>query len=118
LIEEAAMPNQLGPIEISCDAPPYHIVRACHIIGIQTPEDVRWCRISHVLSASLGLRDLLKLQPWKVFSVVNQPGQGTCSCRQPLPTLERYTFTLITGHEVSYLLGQCSRCRTVYWEEA
>jgi len=42
----------------------------------------------------------------------------TCRCGQKLPSLDRYTFTYLTGHEASYLLGQCPRCKTVYWEEA
>jgi len=27
------------------------------------------------------------------------------------------TFTFATGREESYLLAQCSRCQTVFWEE-
>ena len=40
------MSSKLGPIEILCEAPPYPIVQACHMIGIKRPEDVRWCRMS------------------------------------------------------------------------
>jgi hypothetical protein len=32
--------------------------------------------------------------------------------------LERCTFTFRDGRQRDYLLGQCGRCRTVFWEEA
>ncbi|HXG08423.1 MAG TPA: hypothetical protein VNK04_01410 [Gemmataceae bacterium] len=112
------MSKPLGPIEICCDAPPYNIVRACSQLGFRTPEDVRWFRMSHFLSESTSWRELLKHQPWKVFLGMYHLEDRTCSCGQSLPRLERYTFMLITGKELSYLLGQCSRCRTIFWEEA
>jgi len=112
------MPSQLGPIEISCDAPPYHIVRACQQIGIESPEDVRWCRMSHFLHVQTGWRELFKRQPWKLLREATEAEHRTCSCRQPLPNLDKFTFTLISGKELSYHMGQCRRCLTVYWEEA
>ena len=53
------MANPLGPIEIDCDAPPYAIVRACQRIGIRTPEDVRWARLSHFLTSPDRTRTVL-----------------------------------------------------------
>jgi hypothetical protein len=114
-----AMANRLGPIDVFCDSPPYSIVRACSRVGIKSPEDVRWLRMSHYLTHHVGWRDILKHQPWKVLLGMSEPErQKVCNCRQKLPVLEKYTFTLITGNEVSYLIGQCGRCRTVYWEPA
>jgi hypothetical protein len=43
------MSQQLGPLEVICDAPPYPIVQACNAIGIETPEDVRWSRMSRYI---------------------------------------------------------------------
>jgi hypothetical protein len=34
----------------------------------------------------------------------------------PLPTLTPYRFVLNTGDEVSYALGQCPHCLTVFWD--
>jgi hypothetical protein len=31
--------------------------------------------------------------------------------------MEGYTFTFASGKEAEYLLGQCRRCRTIFWEE-
>jgi hypothetical protein len=42
------MSNQLGPIDVCCDAPPYPIVKACAQLGFLMPEDVRWCQMSHL----------------------------------------------------------------------
>jgi hypothetical protein len=35
-----------------------------------------------------------------------------------LPVMERYTFTLVSGAQSSYFIGQCSRCLAIYWDEA
>ncbi len=105
------MANRLGPIEITCDAPPYYIVRGCHRVGIEAPEDVRWCRMSHFLNTSSG-------GIWKALLGLHHSGEKTCSCKRNLPLLERCTFTLASGKQVSYYLGQCQGCHTVYWEEA
>ena len=43
------MSSKLGPLEVVCDAPPYCIVRACHLIGLRKPEDVRWLRLGSFL---------------------------------------------------------------------
>lgn len=110
------MPSHLGPIDVYCDAPPYSIIQACNRIGLERPEDVRWCRMSHYLSEeshgdSLG-------QSWKTVFGTTKPTRLLCGCRQPLPPLEKCTFTFITGREVSYFIGQCKRCDRVYWDEA
>src|SRR5437868_7926718 len=105
------MPNQLGPLEFCCDAPPYNIVRACRMIGLRSPEDVRWCRLSPFIGTSP------KPQSWRMLLGMTRPEEGACTCGQKLPLLERYTFTLISGNQSSYFLGQCSRCRSIYWDQ-
>jgi hypothetical protein len=112
------MSKQLGPLEISCDAPPYAIVRACGRVGMQAPEDVRWLRLSQFLSEHAGWPKTLSSQSWRILLEMSPPGVPTCTCGQKLPTLEKCTFTFLAGNEVSYLMGQCGRCRTVYWDEA
>jgi hypothetical protein len=103
------MSNQLGPIEVTCDSPPFFIVQACLRIGLKSPADVRWNRLSHQADAQGGWRQLLGFPAASTAT--------SCHCGQPLPGLEAYTFTLVTGKEVSYLLGQCGRCRTIYWDD-
>jgi hypothetical protein len=100
-----------------CDAPPYSIVKACHMIGIRAPEDVRWCRLSHFRRRLHSARVLLDPQTWKALLGMDEHESEKCNCGQVLPVLELYTFTLLSGRQRQYLLAQCGRCRTIFWEE-
>jgi hypothetical protein len=110
------MSSPLGPVEICCDAPPYAVVQACRHVGIQSPEDVRWLR----MSAFRGRQDRRHQGPsllfWKVLWDAGKRTDTTCTCGAPLPELRLVVVTFNTGYEASYLLGQCGRCRTVYWD--
>jgi hypothetical protein len=112
------MAQQLGPIDVLCDAPAYSVVQACNMIGVRDPEDVRWVRVSH-LSEELPMSGLSVGRFWKLFQNVVGPARdpSTCTCGQKLPLLEGYAFTFSNGNELRYVLGQCRRCLTVYWEE-
>lgn len=102
--------SRLGTLELSCDAPPYAVVRACETLGFQSPLDVRWCRKSQVIHGHSGPRGISALLPWNWFS------QGhTCTCGNPLPVLHKHAFTF-DDSVADYLLGQCCRCRTIVWE--
>ncbi|GIW83027.1 MAG: hypothetical protein KatS3mg105_4834 [Gemmatales bacterium] len=109
------MSSRLGPIEIDCDAPPYAIVRACHMVGVRSAEDVRWWRLSEYLRQQIRWRDILR-HPLKALKRVAR-GPGRCGCGEKLPSLEKCTFTRISGNKATYLIGQCPNCRTVYWDE-
>jgi hypothetical protein len=110
--------SHLGPLDIECDCPPYVVVQASRRIGVRTPEDVRWCRLNHFLAEPPSWRQLLSLEGIKsALGLGDRRKSKTCICGQPLPCLARYAFTYSTGAEASYLLGQCGRCRTVFWEE-
>jgi hypothetical protein len=111
------MPQSLGPIEVYCDAPPYPIIQACNRIGLHRPEDVRWCRRSHLLDRPDGPGEAVGSHGWRMLLGMNRSGSA-CDCGHPLPVLEKCTFTFITGREVSYLIGQCPRCHAVFWEDA
>lgn len=110
--------SRLGPIDVQCDAPSYPIVQACRRVGIETPEDVRWCRLSHFLSQSPGWKGLFHVETWKTLLGGQRSVEKTCSCGGHLPGLDRVTFTLRSGSEISYLIGQCRACRSVFWEDA
>ena len=104
------MASQLGPIEFDCDAPPYVIVKACHMVDIQSPEDVGWRRLGRYLRAPSSGGGLSLHDPGRA-------ARRQCVCGRALPDLVRCTFTLLSGREETYFLGQCARCHTVYWEE-
>ena len=113
------MANKYETFEVTCDAPPYCVVKVCNLIGIQAPEDVRWRRMSHHVSEAGG--DSSGLEQTLLFgsrSLRRRADESHCTCGHGLPTLDMYTFTFSTGEESSFLLGQCRRCRTVFWEDA
>jgi hypothetical protein len=116
--EILTMSNQSGPEEIRWDDPPYHLAKACQQLGFHAPLDVRWCRMSQVLA---GLWERpgtpgTKVGTW--FFNASQPSEPACTCGRPLPALEKCTFTFTSGKTAHYLLGQCRRCRTMFWDEA
>lgn len=111
------MSSSLGPIEMCCDAPPYPVVRACRHIHFQTPEDVRWLRMSAFRTWRDSRQHEAPSQFWKTLWKRDKSVAGTCTCGEPLPELRLAVFTFETGVQVSYLLGQCSRCRTIFWDE-
>ena len=99
----------------ACDAPPYAIVRACRRIGVRNPEDVRWCRLRH--GPKKPWPELFSPRAWKNFLAGAEPGNPRCICGQDLPEPVRCTFTFANGKEVDYLIGQCGRCQTIFWDE-
>jgi len=105
--------SRLGPLEVTCDAPSYKVVQACRRVGLQEPEDVRWCRLREFLTQPAGWKSLFR----RLLAGDEGEHKG-CTCGGHFPTLDRVTFTFTTGHEVTYLIGQCRRCRTVFWDEA
>src|SRR5262245_48150143 len=111
------MSSKRGPLGVVCDAPPYCIVRACHLIGLRTPEDVRWLRMRHFVKERTGedRGPLSFLQ--KLLWPTGRLKDVRCACGERLPALEKYVFTLLRRGDLYYLLGQCRRCNTIFWEE-
>jgi hypothetical protein len=110
------MANQLGTIDIDCDAPGYPVVRACSALGFRDPLDVRWCRLTHLPAEPHGLRAVLSLRKWTQFFGLSRPRGKACLCGRELPALEWYCFREPAGRMIDYLLGQCRRCRTMFWD--
>jgi len=115
-VEVIAMSSHFGPLEVECDAPPYSIVRACRKLGISEPEDVRWCHKSRRLRQPQGLMQFFS-PLWGHFMRREPPAGTLCVCGCPLPMLESYSFTFLSGEEVEYEMGQCPHCRTIHWEK-
>lgn len=111
------MAHSLGPLDVYCDAPPYTIVRACESLDFQSPLDVRWCRLGHFLLNPPKKKGPLTEQFKKLFFGSESHAEICCSCGHHIPRLESYTFLLLSGKQVYYLLGQCSRCHTIFWEK-
>jgi len=92
-------------------------VRACETLGFETPLDVRWCRMSHFQYEREQPEDALGSSAWTWFFHKSPRKEKTCTCGKPLPVLQWYIFTFVTDQMVDYHLGQCPRCRTIFWEE-
>ncbi len=109
------MSTPLGSIDICCDAPPYPVVQACRQLGIRSPEDVRWLRMSEFRTRQDRGQHGPPLRFWKMLWNRGGRAAKTCTCGEPLPDLR--LVTLDAGATASYLLGQCGRCRTVFWDQ-
>jgi hypothetical protein len=105
VVRKPSMSGELGPIEFVCDAPPYPVVKACSELGFSRPQDVRWQRVDRK-----SVQPRTGLLPWRRAA-------APCSCGTPLPDLESYTFTFVSGSQAKYYLGQCRHCRTIYWDQ-
>jgi hypothetical protein len=77
---------------------------------------VRWCNVGQVLGEHLSWRGAFQFLTSDGAMNVNLRLEQPCRCGRTLPGLELYTFLLATGEEVGYFLGQCRRCRRIYWE--
>jgi hypothetical protein len=112
------MLNRPEGADMDCDAPPYPIIRACRKLGFETPEDVRWCRRGSAVTPEPTGWKRFAPRLWNLlFGRFNAEPRG-CPCVRRPPALNRCTFTMSSGREVGYLIGQCSRCRTIIWEPA
>ena len=107
-----------GPLEVVCDAPSYPIVQACSMIGLERPEDVRWWKVTHFLAAHGYALPDCRGASWTQLLQAPRPKPLTCPCGRELPPLTEYRFTFNDGTHADYSLGQCGRCKTVYWHEA
>lgn len=110
------MSSALHPIEVRCDAPPYAIVQACRRLGCRSPEDVLWLRVRNFVAPKGEERGFLAAL-WRALWRWNIPPQRACKCGDAFPRLRSVTFTFDTGMERRLLIGQCARCRTIFWEE-
>ncbi len=113
------MSSRLALFEITCDAPPYEIVRACEAVGFESPLDVRWCSLNQAIQAHTDTGWWRRLWHWPLPAVLGLgPASETrCICGHKLPKFRRIEFTIFCWGKADYLLGQCPRCRTIFWEE-
>ncbi len=111
------MLDHFRPFELCCDAPPYGVVRACEKCGFHSPLDVRWSHMSRFLSAAGQRQGNVGIRLWQWLLGKRKARVTTCTCGQPLPALKQYGFTFLSQKVRDYLLGQCQRCRTIFWDD-
>jgi len=56
---------------------------------------------------------------WQLLFGTSDPKEKACACGEPLPDLKQYRFAFTPSEKGSeYLLGQCRKCRTIFWDVA
>jgi hypothetical protein len=108
------MSQELDRLEVHCDAPAYAVVHACRHAGFHAPEDVRWRRLPDAPHVRTLLSDLIRVL--EALAGLNKEPRA-CSCGQILPPLKRYIFRSQRTKKRGYVLTQCSRCHTMFWDE-
>jgi hypothetical protein len=111
------MSGWTGVLDLQGDAPPYRVVEACANLGFLCPLDVPWWRVSRTGRNEGQATGLIRGLVRRLFSATDLQESPLCTCGQPAPYLESYTFTFSTHRQARYLIGQCRRCRTVFWDE-
>lgn len=102
------------PLKITCDAPATKIIKASESVGMLSPQDVRWRRqgVQPVKRKSLARRI------WRLLFAFGVPDvEETCRCGHALPERRFIRLRKRSGAEVRYALTQCSRCRTIVWDQ-
>jgi hypothetical protein len=110
------MSTKLGPLSVECDAPSYAVVCACTLLGLKSPQDVRWRRLSHFRQKREALTPFFGRGCWAALFGGKEAPAITCSCGSLLPGLETCSFLFADRRTETYRLGQCDRCRTIFWE--
>jgi hypothetical protein len=88
-------------------------------LGVRTPEDVRWLRLSAFQSRprpAVPARGLAGFVAG-LFCRATPPGTG-CTCGARLPELSASLVVVDAGEALGFRIGQCARCRTVFWDVA
>jgi hypothetical protein len=111
------MPSEPVFLEAEPDSPPYAVVQATRLVGLRSPEDVRWCQLSRLPARPRRLRDVLR-SALRALAGLGRAERVVCPCGRELAPLRTFTFTFNTGREASYRLGQCDGCRSVLWDDA
>jgi hypothetical protein len=107
--------SRCDQLELWCDAPPYAVVRACKGCGLHSPLDVRWCHMSRFLKGVGRYRSILCFRLWRWLFGRSRPKEYSCTCGQPLADIRWHVF-FFSDKLDDYLLGQCCRCRTIFWD--
>ena len=105
------------PLKIVCDAPAYEIVQASEVVGMRSPEDVRWRRQALPKGATLKRKSLAH-RLWRLLFAFGVPEiVETCKCGNSLPERRFVLLRKRSGLLLRYALTQCCHCRTIVWDE-
>jgi len=105
------------PLKIVCDAPAHEIVQASQIVGMRSPEDVRWRRQAMPKGETVKRKSLVR-RLWRLLFAFGVPEiEETCSCGNTLPERRFVVVHKRSGQAIRYALTQCDHCHTIVWDE-
>jgi hypothetical protein len=115
-MEEFVMIMQLHPVTVHRDAPPEPLVEGCEQLGMVQSPSVRWSRVNRSESQRRRWLAPVAARLGLTGEAVSKPKQVACDCGQQMIWLLKYRFTLDTGEQLDYRIGQCERCQTIHWD--
>jgi hypothetical protein len=105
------------PLKIVCDAPAHEIVQASEVVGMRSPEDVRWRRQAMPKGETVKRKSLAHCL-WRLLFAFGVPEvEEKCGCGSPLPERRFVLLRKRSGLTIRYALTQCGHCRTILWDE-
>ncbi|GEM_PF-1444445 len=106
------------PIKITCDAPSYEVVMVSRCVGMRAPEDVRWRRQAIPKDKTAKGQSLLR-RIWHLRFAFggSKVEEEMCGCGSALPERRFVLLWKCSGSPICYTVTQCSRCRTIVWDE-
>lgn len=105
------------PLRIVCDAPAFEIVQASEVVGMRSPEDVRWRRQTMPKGETVKRKRLLR-RLWRLFFAFGVPEvEEKCGCGRTLPERRFVLLRKRSGLTIRYALTQCGHCHTIVWDE-
>ena len=112
--EETPMSRQTVTLDVWCDVPAYGIVQACQWLGFERPLDVAWHHRVATCGRS-GRRRASLLCSAGCSAAANQRPR----CAAAVKRRRSWSCRPVTGaaRDDAIRLGQCSRCRTIFWDD-
>jgi hypothetical protein len=105
------------PLKIVCDAPAYEIVQASEVVGMRSPEDVRWRRQAMPQGETVKRKSLVR-RFWRLLFAFGVPEvEEKCGCGNPLHERRFVLLRRRSGQTIRYALAQCGHCRTIVWDQ-
>ncbi|HEY3332682.1 MAG TPA: hypothetical protein VGK19_21805 [Capsulimonadaceae bacterium] len=89
--------------------PSHFVIVACELVGFNSPLDHPWVELPET-------RDDPHVHSCDCYKQFGRGQSGKCYLQIEVP-LRGYRFITEDG-ESRYVLGQCVRCKTMFWSEA
>jgi hypothetical protein len=103
--------------KLEWDCPPPPVMEGCERIGIIAASAGGWSRVSEVGTLRSGWLGHLATRFSSNRGHAGKRREAACTCGEHIVLLVKYRFTLDTGEQLDYWIGQCERCQTILWDD-